>query len=80
MMGNSPQPGTFLGLLLIHNLLELVIGTMKAEGREGDRARGSRVSHGERERGNPEVGPGVIRRRTAVLNQTHSNTHLRYAV
>lgn len=36
-MGNSPQAGTFWGLLLIHNLLEAVIRTMKAEEKERKR-------------------------------------------
>ena len=46
-MGNSPQPGTFWAAALIHNLLEPVIGTMKAEEREGERLRGTQPSRGE---------------------------------
>ena len=73
----------FWAAALIHNLLEPVIGTMKAE--EGERER-ERWGEREREREGPgpavhgekgvqKMGPNVIKRRTAVLNQTRPSTH-----
>lgn len=73
-MGNSPQPGTFWAaaysqFIRACNKNHEGWGEIEWEGL------GSEV-----ERGNPEVGPRVIRRRTTVLNQTHSSAHLRYVV
>lgn len=60
-MGNSPQPGTF-GLLLIHNLLEVVIRAMKAEEREGERLRERERVSVQPWKSSPEMGPNVIRK------------------
>lgn len=74
-MGNTPQPRTFWAAVLIHNLLEPVIVSMKAEGREGEET--ELVPTQQWRGGSPKM---LLGANGSVINQTHTSTHLRYAV
>lgn len=78
-MGNSPQPGTFLGCCAYSQFIRASNRNHEGWGERGRET--ERVPAQPRRGGSPEMGPNVIRRWTAVLNQTRlSSTHLRYVV
>lgn len=73
-MGNTPQPRTFWPAVLIHNLLEPVIVSMKA----GEGVGGVELVPTQQWRGGtPKM---LLGANGSVINQTHTSTHLRYVV